>query len=48
LRRRPIHSGAQVVKFVTDGRPTPAGIDPYKCYNDRNSLDNVLPLLQPK
>jgi ABC-2 type transport system permease protein len=41
MERRPIRSGEQVVKFVTDRRPTHAGIDPYGYYIDRNSSDNV-------
>jgi ABC-type transport system involved in multi-copper enzyme maturation permease subunit len=41
MQRLPIHSGTQVLKFVTDRRPTYAGIDPYNYYIDRNSDDNV-------
>ena len=41
MERRPIHSGAQVLRFVTDQVPTYAGIDPYNYYIDRNSYDNV-------
>jgi hypothetical protein len=41
LGPRPIHSGRQVLHFVTDQRPTHAGIDPYHLYIDRNSSDNV-------
>lgn len=44
IERRPIRSGAQVLEFVTDRRPTHAGIDPYNYYIDRNSADNVRPL----
>jgi ABC-2 type transport system permease protein len=44
VERRPIRSGAQVLEFVTDRRPTHAGIDPYNYYIDRNSGDNVRPL----
>jgi hypothetical protein len=47
MERRPIRSGAQVLRFVTDRRPTHAGIDPYSYYIDRNSRDNVLPLVDP-
>jgi aminopeptidase N len=47
MERRPIRSGAQVVTFVTDRRPTHAGIDPYNYYIDRNSRDNVLRLADP-
>ncbi|WP_420126279.1 M1 family aminopeptidase [Longimicrobium sp.] len=42
LERHPIRSGRQVLRFVTDKRPTHAGIDPYNYYIDRNSTDNVL------
>lgn len=48
MERRPIHSGAQVLRFVTDRRPTYAGIDPYNHYIDRNSRDNVRPLADPE
>jgi ABC-2 type transport system permease protein len=44
MERRPIRSGAQVLTFVTDRRPTHAGVDPYNYYIDRNSGDNVLPV----
>jgi len=44
IERRPIRSGAQVLKFVTDRRPTYAAIDPYNYYIDRNSGDNLQPL----
>ncbi|HEU4562544.1 MAG TPA: M1 family aminopeptidase [Longimicrobium sp.] len=44
LERRPIRSGRQVLRFVTDRKPTHAGIDPYNLYIDRNSADNVLPV----
>ncbi len=44
MERRLIRSGAQVVTFVTDRRPTHAGVDPYNYYIDRNSEDNVLPV----
>ncbi len=33
-----------MVTFVTDRRPTHAGVDPYNYYIDRNSEDNVLPV----
>ncbi|HEX6372498.1 MAG TPA: M1 family aminopeptidase [Longimicrobium sp.] len=42
LERRPIRSGRQVLRFVTDRKPTHAGIDPYNFYIDRNSADNVM------
>ncbi|HZJ01588.1 MAG TPA: M1 family aminopeptidase, partial [Gemmatimonadaceae bacterium] len=48
MERRPIHSGAQVVKFVTDRKPTYAGIDPYNYYIDRNSRDNLRQLVDAK
>lgn len=48
MERRPIRSGAQVLRFVTDRRPTYAGIDPYNYYIDRNSDDNVWPLADPE
>ena len=48
MERRPIRSGAQVVKFVTDRKPTYAGIDPYNYYIDRNSRDNVAALADAK
>jgi hypothetical protein len=41
MERRPIRSGAQVLRFVTDRRPTHAGIDPCNSYIDRSSGDNV-------
>ena len=44
LERHPIRSGNQVLKFVTDMKPTYAGIDPYNFYIDRNSADNVVPV----
>jgi aminopeptidase N len=44
LERRPVRSGGQVLRFVTDRKPTHAGIDPYNFYIDRNSADNVLPV----
>ena len=44
LERRPIRSGAQVLTFVTDRKPTHAGVDPYNFYIDRNSGDDVLPV----
>jgi aminopeptidase N len=41
MERQPIRSGNQVLKFVTDRKPTHAGVDPYNFYIDRNSADNV-------
>ena len=48
MERRPIRSGAQVVRFVTDRRPTHAGVDPYSYYIDRSSRDNVRRLAGPE
>ena len=45
--RRPIRSGSQVVTFVTDRKPTYAGIDPYTFCIDRNWRDNVVRLADP-
>ncbi|HEX6096716.1 MAG TPA: M1 family aminopeptidase [Thermoanaerobaculia bacterium] len=42
MERRPIHSGRQVLKFVTDRKPAFAGVDPYNFYIDRDSGDNVV------
>jgi aminopeptidase N len=39
-----IRSGKQVLRFVTDKKPTHAGVDPYNFYIDRNSDDNVAPV----
>ena len=47
MERQPIRSGAQVLAFVTDRKPTHAGVDPYNFYIDRNPVDNVGPLLAP-
>jgi ABC-2 type transport system permease protein len=44
MERHPIRSGRQVLKFVTDTKPTYAGVDPYNFYIDRSSTDNVLPV----
>jgi ABC-2 type transport system permease protein len=41
MELRPIRSGRQVLRFVTDRKPTHAGVDPYNLYIDRNSGDNV-------
>jgi len=38
-------SGRQVLKFVNDRKPAFAGVDPYNFYTDRNSADNVLPVV---
>jgi aminopeptidase N len=44
MERRPIRSGKHVLKFVSDRKPTHAGVDPYNFYIDRNAADNVLPV----
>jgi aminopeptidase N len=44
MQRQPVKSGKQVFRFVTDRKPTHAGIDPYNFYIDRNSEDNVGPV----
>jgi len=41
MERQPIRSGRQVLKFVTDKKPTHVGVDPYNFYIDRDSDDNV-------
>jgi len=41
MSRQPIHSGRQVLHFVTDRKPSYAGVDPYNVYIDRDSGDNV-------
>ncbi|HEX8307204.1 MAG TPA: M1 family aminopeptidase [Allosphingosinicella sp.] len=41
MQRQPVRSGKQVFRFVTDRKPSHAGIDPYNFYIDRNSDDNV-------
>jgi aminopeptidase N len=42
MERQRVRTGRQVLKFVTDQKPTYAGVDPYNFYIDRNSADNVL------
>ena len=44
MERQPIRSGRQVLRFVTDRKPTHAGVDPYNYYIDRNSWDNLEPV----
>ena len=44
MQRQPVKSGKQVYRFVTDKKPTHAGVDPYNFYIDRNSNDNVMPV----
>ena len=46
MERHHIRSGRQVLKFVSDTKPSYAGVDPYNFYIDRNSVDNVLPVRQ--
>jgi ABC-2 type transport system permease protein len=41
MRRVPIRSGRQMLRFVTARRPLYAGIDPYNYYIDRDSSDNI-------
>ena len=41
MERQQIRSGKQVLKFVSDKKPTHAGVDPYNFYIDRTSSDNV-------
>jgi aminopeptidase N len=41
MDRQPVRTGRQVLRFVTDRKPTHAGVDPYNFYIDRNSEDNV-------
>ena len=42
MERRPVRSGEQVIKVVTDKRPSWVGVDPYNKYIDRNSDDNLV------
>jgi ABC-2 type transport system permease protein len=44
MERHQIRSGRQVLHFVSDRKPTYAGVDPYNFYIDRSSADNVLPV----
>jgi aminopeptidase N len=44
MQRQPIRSGRQVLKFVTDSKPSHAGVDPYNFYVDRVGFDNVAPV----
>ena len=41
LEARPLRSGAQVIRIVTDQRPSHVGVDPYNFYIDRNPDDNI-------
>jgi ABC-2 type transport system permease protein len=45
MERRPVKSGKQVFRFVTARKPSHAGVDPYNFYIDRNSDDNVGPVI---
>ena len=47
MERRPVRSGVQVLRFVTDRRPTHARIDPYNYSAGRDSRDNVRRLAAP-
>jgi ABC-2 type transport system permease protein len=44
FERRPIRTGTQTLRFVTDQKPTFAGVDPYNKWIDRNSDDNLRPV----
>jgi aminopeptidase N len=44
IDRQVVRSGRQVFRFVTDSKPTHAGIDPLSLYIDRNTSDNVAPV----
>lgn len=39
-----VRSGRQIFRFVTDRKPTHAGIDPLGLYIDRDSNDNIAPV----
>jgi aminopeptidase N len=44
MERRPVKSGSQEIRVVTDKEPTYVGVDPYNKYVDRNSDENVFEL----
>lgn len=44
IERRPLSSGRQEVRFVSNKRPKWVGVDPYNMYIDRNSNDNLIPV----
>ena len=44
MQRQAVRNGKQVFRFVTDKKPTHAGVDPYNFYIDRNSVDNSSPV----
>lgn len=41
FERRRLRSGSQVIRFVTDRKPSFVGVDPYNKWIDRNSDDNL-------
>lgn len=45
MERRPVKSGAQSIRVITRRKPAFAGIDPYNKFIDRNSDDNVVPVV---
>lgn len=45
IERRPVKSGAQSIRVITRRKPAFAGIDPYNKFIDRNSDDNVVPVV---
>jgi hypothetical protein len=42
FQREPVHSGKQVLHFITAEKPKFAGMDPYNEWIDRNSDDNIV------
>jgi aminopeptidase N len=47
IERRPIRSGEQQLRLVSQRKPEFAGIDPYNKYVDRNSDDNLTAVTTP-
>jgi ABC-type transport system involved in multi-copper enzyme maturation permease subunit len=45
MQRQRVRSGKQAFRFVTDKKPSHAGIDPYNFYIDRDSNDNIKPVI---
>ena len=45
MERRPVKSGAQSIRVISRRKPAFAGIDPYNKFIDRNSDDNVVPVV---
>ncbi|HEY5072994.1 MAG TPA: M1 family aminopeptidase [Caulobacteraceae bacterium] len=45
FEKRPVRSGVQTFRFVTDLKPRFAGVDPYNELIDRNSDDNTIAVL---